>query len=276
MAYLALRLLGGFEVRAASRSSVEFPTKKSRALLAYLARRPGQRISRDKLATLLWGNSDDAHACVSLRQTLTLLRKSLRHAACPCVVSEGDALYLDPDHVEVDVAEFEELCRKQSPDALERAAALYRGEYLEGFALDEELYEEWLRAERASLQERAIEALISLLRCHLGAGNAAQGVRVARKALSLDPLRETAHRALMRLYADTGDRALALKQYQSCCDVLNAELGVQPEPERSACTRKYAADGDKLTSTMTLMKESVATRRPYRTSRPSPSCPSST
>ena len=229
MAHLALRLLGGFEVRAASRSFVEFPTKKTRALLAYLARRPGQRISRDRLATLLWGNSDDAHACVSLRQTLTLLRKSLRHAACPCVISDGDALYLDPDQVKVDVLQFDELCRKQSPDALERAAALYQGEFLEGFVLNEELYEEWLRAERASLQERAIETLMTLLRCHLDAGNAEQGVRVARKALSLDPLREAAHRALMRLYADTGERALALKQYQSCCDVLNSELNVQPE-----------------------------------------------
>ena len=229
MARLALRCLGGFEARVACGSPVDFPTKRAKALLAYLARHPGQRASRDRLGALLWGSCGDERARTNLRQTLMLVRRTLSHAACPCVVSEGDALYLDPDHVEVDVAEFEELCRKQSPHALERAAALYRGEYLEGFALDEELYEEWLRAERASLQELAIEALMSLLRCHLSAGNAEQGVRVARKALSLDPLRETAHRALMQLYADTGDRALALKQYQACCDILNAELGVQPE-----------------------------------------------
>jgi DNA-binding SARP family transcriptional activator len=79
MIHLALRLLGGFEVRMASGASVDFPTKKAKALLAHLARYPGQRISREKLATLLWANSDDAHACVSLRQTLTLLRKSLSH-----------------------------------------------------------------------------------------------------------------------------------------------------------------------------------------------------
>jgi TolB-like protein/DNA-binding SARP family transcriptional activator len=229
MAHLTLRLLGGFEVRRASGASVDFPTKKAKALLAHLARHPGQRISRERLATLLWANSDDAHACVSLRQTLALLRKSLSHCECACVVSAGDRLYLDPDRVDVDVAEFDQLCRERSPDDLERAAALYRGEFLEGLALKEEPYEEWLRAERESLQERAIEALMTLLRCHLDAGNAEQGVRVARRVLSLDPLRETAHRALMRLYADMGDRSLALKQYQSCCDVLNADLGVQPE-----------------------------------------------
>jgi TolB-like protein/DNA-binding SARP family transcriptional activator len=232
MAHLTLRLLGGFEVRAASRSSpVGFPTKKAKALLAYLARCPGRRLAREKLATLLWERSDYTHACVSLRQTLTLLRKSLAHCECACVISDRDTLYLDPAHVEVDVAEFDLLCRETSAGPLERAAALYHGEFLEGFALNEELYEEWLRTERASLQERAIGALMGLLRCHLDAGNLEDGARVVRRVLALDPLRETAHRALMRLYADMGDRALALKQYRSCLDLLSAELGVRPEAQ---------------------------------------------
>jgi TolB-like protein/DNA-binding SARP family transcriptional activator/Flp pilus assembly protein TadD len=231
MARLALRCLGGFEARVACGSPVDFPTRRARALLAYLARHSGRRAPRDRLGALLWGRCGDERARINLRQTLMLVRKALPHAAGPCVISDGDALYLDPDHVKVDVAEFDELCRESSVEALEQAAALYQGEFLEGFALNEELYEEWLRAERASLQERAIEALTSLLRWYLDAGYAEGGIRVARRILSLDPLRETAHRALMRLYADTGDRALALKQYQSCCDVLNAELGVQPETE---------------------------------------------
>jgi TolB-like protein len=229
MARLALRCLGEFEARAACGPPVAFPTRRAKALLAYLARHPGRRTSRDRLGALLWGRCGDERARTNLRQTLMLVRKTLARAAGPCVIGHGDALYLDPDHVMVDVAEFEELCREQAPDALERAAALYRGEFLEGFALNEEFYEEWLRAERQSLEERALDALMTLLRCHLDAGNAEQAIRVARKALSLDPLRETAHRALMQLFADTGDRALALKQYQSCCDVLSAELGVQPE-----------------------------------------------
>jgi TolB-like protein/DNA-binding SARP family transcriptional activator/Flp pilus assembly protein TadD len=229
MVHLALRLLGGLEVRRATGASVDFPTKKAKALLAHLARHPGQRVSREKLATLLWASSDDAHACVSLRQTLTLLRKSLSHCECACVVSAGDRLYLDPERVDVDVAEFDQLCRERSLNDLERVAALYQGEFLEGFDLNEEPYEEWLRMERTSLRERAIEALMTLLRCHMDAGNLEQGVRVARRVLSFDPLRETAHCALMRLYADVGDRSLALRQYQSCCDVLNVELGVEPE-----------------------------------------------
>jgi TolB-like protein/Tfp pilus assembly protein PilF len=229
MAHLALRCLGRFEARVACGSPVDFPTRRATALLAYLARHPGRRTSRDRLGALLWGRSGDERARINLRQTLMLVRKTLAHPAGPCVASEGDALYLDPDHAQVDVAEFDELCREPSAHALEQAAALYQGEFLEGFALDEELYEEWLRTERASLHEHAIEALMGLLRWHLDAGNAEGGVRVAKRVLALDPLRETAHRALMRLYADMGDRALALRQYQACRDVLKAELSVAPE-----------------------------------------------
>ena len=229
MSHLAIRCLGGFEARVASGSPLDFPTRRAKALLAYLARHPGRRASRERLGELLWGACSDERARINVRQTLMLARKTLSHSACPCIVSDGDALYLDPNHAEVDVADFDELCRERSPGALERAGELYRGEFLEGFALNEEAYEEWLRAERAELHERAIAALMSLLRRYLDDGNAARGVPVARRALALDPLRETAHRALMRLYADTGDRALALKQYQSCRNTLNAELGVQPE-----------------------------------------------
>jgi TolB-like protein/DNA-binding SARP family transcriptional activator len=194
------------------------------------------------IGALLWGGGDDERARINLRQTLMLVRQTLRNSGHPGVVSDGDALYLDPGDAEVDVAAFDELCREQSPDALERAAALYRGEFLEGFVLHEELYEEWLRAERAELHERALEGLTMLLRCHLGAGHAEQGVRVARRILSLDPLRETAHRALMRLLADIGDRALALRQYQRCCEILDAELGVEPEPETRRLSEQIRQD----------------------------------
>jgi DNA-binding SARP family transcriptional activator len=118
--------------------------------------------------------------------------------------------------------------------------------------------------------------MMTLLRCHLDAGKGEQGVGVARRVLSLDPVRETAHRALMRFYADMGDRALALKQYQSCCDILHSELGVQPETKTQRLYEQYAANTE-LTSTKTCFsKESAAQRRRCRTNHRSPFCPSST
>jgi len=228
MSYLSVLCLGGFEARLAS-GPIDFPTRKAKALLAYLARHPGQRVSRDRIAALLWEGCGDQRARTNLRQTLMRLRKLLDHAACPCVISEGDALYLHQQYVDVDVATFDQLCREPLMNALEQATALYRGEFLDGVNLQGELFEEWLRTERTALRERAIEALLTLFRRHLDLGNYDQGVRVAKRVLALDPLRESAYRALMRLYVNIGDRALALQQYQSCCDVLHAELGVGPE-----------------------------------------------
>src|SRR5438105_13647785 len=105
---LRLVLLGGFHARQPSGDTLSLPTKKARALLAYLALRPGQAHPRDKLATLLWGDSADAQARTSLRQALAALRKAV--AAIPAaLVVDGRTVGLDPASVEIDVGRFERL-----------------------------------------------------------------------------------------------------------------------------------------------------------------------
>src|SRR4029453_11469949 len=112
------------------------------------------------------------------------------------------------------------------PAALERAAALYRGELLEGFGLQEAPFEEWLLAERERLRELAIEALAKLLRHHRTTGATEAAGQTALRLLVLDPLQEPVHRTLMRLYAQLGRRSSALRQYQVCVGALQRELGV--------------------------------------------------
>src|SRR5262245_1101400 len=142
MAALAIALLGTFEARLDSGAVVAFPRKKSEALLAYLALRPGQMQARDKLAALLWGESSDERARHSLRQALATLRRVLRGAAERCLVEQGDAVGLNPSAVEVDVTLFERLTADGSLEALDRAAALYRGDLLEGISVEEAAFEE--------------------------------------------------------------------------------------------------------------------------------------
>ena len=231
MTYLILRLLGRFEAETGSREPVDLPGKKAIALLSYLARVPGERHARDKIATLLWGNSDSQHARDSLRQTLARLRRSLAQIDCACVYSHRELLYFDPGILRVDVAEFERLCGEGTPASLGRAASLYRGPFLDGFDLQEEDFEAWLRAERIALHNRARDALDRLLDCHVATNDVERGIRVAEQLLELDPLQEQIHRKLIRLYAATGDRVRALKQYQTCCAVLRSELGLLPDAE---------------------------------------------
>jgi len=238
MAHFRLRLLGGFEVTTASTMPVAFSTKKSKALLAYLAAFPGRPHSREKLAGLLWGASGNARARISLRQTLTRLRKSLLHSRHPSILVEGDILRVDPASVDVDVQEFERLCEEGTPQALKRAVKLYRGEFLEDFHLREDSFEEWLSFERARLRERALDGMTILLDYYLDSDDCDDGIAVASRMLSIDPYREHAHRALMRLYVRQGRRQSALKQYLGCRDKLRAELGIGPERETESLYRQ--------------------------------------
>jgi DNA-binding SARP family transcriptional activator len=226
MAKLRLTLLGGFEARTESGVSVVIPRKKARMLLAYLAMHPTRAHLRDKLATLLWDDAPTEGARLSLRQALFAIRQAL---PLDPTVLDGDGVALAADAVTVDVTEFEQLARNGDPEALERSASLYQGDLLEGIGPGSAQFEEWLRAERERLHELALEVLAKLLGHRMKLGAIEPAIHAALRLSSLDPLQEAAHRALMRLYVRQGRRAAALRQYQRCVDVLQRELGVEPE-----------------------------------------------
>src|SRR5262245_21087122 len=243
MARLSITLLGGFDVRFESATALSLPTRKAQALLAYLALRPGHGQPRDKLASLLWGATGDRQARASLRQTLSALGKTLTAAGRNVIVSEAGTVALAPRAVEVDVSAFEEAVAANTPEALERAATLYHGDLLEGLNVGEPPFEEWLASERERLRELAVDALAKLLRHLSDTGATEPAIRIALRALALDPLQEVVHRALMRLYARQGRRARARRQYQLCVDVLARELRTAPEAETTKLYQQILESG---------------------------------
>jgi len=230
MALLHLNLLGGLEAWLEPGSPLTFRTQKAQALLAYLAVSPGHAHRRDKLAALLWGAMRDEQARASLRQALYDLRKNLGNAA-GALRTEGETVLLDPAAVELDVTTFTRIAGEEAPEALEQVALLYRGDLLEGLNVDEEPFEAWLMEERERLRELAMETLARGLSRQRKTGALAAALRTARQILAIDRLQEPVHRTLMRLHAQLGQRAAALRQYQQCVTVLQRELGVEPELE---------------------------------------------
>jgi DNA-binding SARP family transcriptional activator len=231
MADLDVRLFAGFEVVQASGRACKFPTRKSRALLAVLSRHPGKRHGREALAALLWPESAEAQARANLRQTLKQLRLALGDLRDAVIVADGDTLALQPGAVEVDVARFEARHAEGTPEALEEAVQLYRGEFLEGFSLREAPFSDWVAIERVHLRERALDAL-GKLSAHLAdVGETEQAVHLVLRLIGLDPLLEPGHRLLMQLYSTQGRRGAAIEQYRRCRDILRRELGTRPEPE---------------------------------------------
>jgi DNA-binding SARP family transcriptional activator len=233
MAKLSLTLLGGFHARLDPGPAFALPTRKAQALLTYLARPIGQVHPRGKLAALLWGGIREESARASLRQALFSIRRALseHHGV---LRQEGDALGLDPAGAEVDATVFEDAVAEGTPKALALAASLYQGDLLSGFALTEPPFEEWLIGERERLRELALEGLAKLLVQQRRGGETEVAVQTALRLLTLDPLQEPVHRALMRLYAALGRRGAALRQYQHCVSVLGRELGIEPEAETKA------------------------------------------
>src|SRR5437667_3363077 len=228
MPRLNLALLGGFHGRVDASAPLTLPTRKTPALLAFLALPPGRSHPREKLASLLWGGMREPQARSGLRQSLFALRKAVT-VEPPALLIEGDTVGLNPTAVDVDVVEFERAVAEGAPTALERAAALYRGELLEGLALQEAPFEEWLLAERERLRELALEALAKLLRHQRTTGATEAALQTALRLLALDALQEPVHRTVMRLYVQLGRRPSALRQYQICVGLLQRELGVEPE-----------------------------------------------
>ena len=238
MANLGLGLLGSFRLETSTGVPVLLPTKRAKALLAYLALHPGKPQAGSKLAGLLWEDSSDDKALASLRQTLSALRKAAAAAGEDLLINRGDSVLLAPAVLDVDVARFEHLIGSSKPTDLEAADSLYQGEFLEGFELRSSELQRWISAERERLHEKALEGLTKLLSHTADDGGIERGIRTATRLLQLDPLRESVQRTLMQLYCKQGRHAAALHQYRVCAELLAKELGIEPEPATKALYRE--------------------------------------
>ena len=200
--------------------------KKAQALVAYLALSPGLH-PRERLAALLWPDSDDEAARQSLRQCLSGLRKDL--PALPLTV-EHDVIGLAAS-ISSDVDELTKALSDPTVDNLKRAMTLYAGNFLEGMNARSDLFDEWLLIERTKLRARAISAFLVLLKELIARGARDEAIALALRLLSIDPLQEEIDRTLMKLYRERGQTALAIKQFKRCEAVLRKELGIEPDQE---------------------------------------------
>ncbi|GHO49071.1 AAA family ATPase [Ktedonospora formicarum] len=239
MSRLALYVFGPPHIERDGRP-VTTDTRKAIALLAYLAV-TRQRHSRDALAALLWPDYDQTHARATLRRTLSTLNKALA----------GEWLQIDRETISLnqhrdfwlDVDEFKahlEECRNHQHQSassvcdaclepLNRAAALYTGDFMAGFALqDSASFDDWQFYQADSFRRELTSVLERLAQGYGARGEFETAILSARHLLSLDPLHEPAHRYLIQLYAWAGRRAASIHQYQECVRILNEELGVAP------------------------------------------------
>ena len=231
---LRISLLGPVSVEIDGKPVI-IASKRARALLAYLVRRNGAEAGRGVLTGLLWGDRNEAQARASLRQTLSELRAALADASPLPLSANNESVTWMPGSAWVDVAEFERALASTGIDALRNAVKLARGEFMEGFDLDEPAFEQWLATERERFHQLTYATHIRLMDQAEAGGDFEAAINYGLKLVSLNPLGEQAHRSLMRLYTAQGRPEAALTQYERCKASLRASLACSRsrKPKRS-------------------------------------------
>ncbi len=256
-----LRLLGGFELTGAGTEIPAQPRRILRSLISLLALAPAGGWPRDELCHLLWGERDTEQARASLRQALAEVRRLLGDTS---IVTDRDTAAFNPLAVHVDAIEFARLVKMKDDEG---AAAIYRGDFLDGVSVSGGAFADWLLVERTRLHDMAAEALSRLVERQKGE----TAIATAQRLLTIEPFREETHRTLMRLYWSRGDRSVALKQYQTCRQNLERELGVSPDAETEGLFRQIqqqASPGDRAPEAASRKAETLSAAAATR-SRPS-------
>lgn len=231
---LHVTLLGDFRVVVGERTIGDdtWRLQKAKTLVKLLALAPRHRLHRDELLDDLWPDTEPATALNNLRYALHIARRTLEPKSendRQFLHWRGEQIVLAPDGaVRVDALVFEQSAvaarRTGDPVQLQQAIDLYTGDLL-----PEDRYEDWAAARRETLRVLLLDLLLDLAQQHQATQQVSRSIDLLRQAIAIEPTREDAHVALMRMYASIGQRQLALRQYQFLCDVLRSDLDVDPE-----------------------------------------------
>jgi DNA-binding SARP family transcriptional activator/tetratricopeptide (TPR) repeat protein len=240
---LTVTLLGQPEATW-SGAIVDLLRRQTRALFYRLAVRP-DALAREQLCFLFWPDTADATARRNLTRLLTHLRRAL--PAPDLLSTTAESVRLDAVRIHADTAEFERLSaeadRHQDRGSLEQVVALYRGPFLDGFSLPEcAEYEAWLAGERRIFERLYLQALATLIDHKAEQRDYTTAIAYARRYLAHDELDEVIHCRLIELYAASGDRSAALRQFEECIAILERELGVDPLPATRAAYEAALAE----------------------------------
>jgi predicted ATPase/DNA-binding SARP family transcriptional activator len=247
MSHLSLGVLGSLQISVADTPVTTLESDKVRALLAYLAVEADRPHRRETLVGLLWPEFPEQSARHNLRQALFNLRLAIGDpsAKSPHLLISRDSIQFNQaSDYSLDLALFNQYfntCEKNLSHCIEDCSVraeqlgemvkLYRGEFLQQFFLaDCAEFEEWTLVQRENLHQRVLEAYSYLANYYELHRDFKAARHYAARQLELDPWREEAHRQLMQVLAQDGQRSAALAQYETCRRVLAEELGTEPSP----------------------------------------------
>ena len=232
---LSLSLVGRLAISFDGRP-IELRTQKANAVLSYLALTETKHESRERLVGLFWSRSDEEKARASLRQVVRELRSAFEDAGYSGFSAERLSVGLDAGKVEVDIESIVRLAESGRVDPLLLNTPRLGERILEGMDDLDSSFRIWVLAKRQTILDRLMRSL--------NAGLVEPGIAAATKdqiaaaIANIDPTHEEARCHLMRMHAEQGDVAGALRIYNGLWNLLDRDYGMEP----SAATEALVAE----------------------------------
>jgi LuxR family maltose regulon positive regulatory protein len=251
---LTVRMLGAVEIfRDPARpfAADAWVTRRARDILCFIASRRHRRASKDTIIDTFWGESDFGSVEKNFHPTISHIRKALNSRQ---PLKQNFLLYRDGDYqlnpefsYRIDTEEFDRLVaegdaarRSRETETFvriyEEAAALYRGEFMQGS------YDEWVEEQRSYYREQYLRLLEILAGAAQKAEDWARTVALGHQILREDQFREDVYCRLMRAHAAQGNRVAVREQYETLRKLLRKELGVEPAAETRRIFRELTGE----------------------------------
>ncbi|HEX3524363.1 MAG TPA: BTAD domain-containing putative transcriptional regulator [Stellaceae bacterium] len=222
--------------------------RKTRGLLACLCLAQGERISRSRLVGLLWDRSADAQARMSLRQSLSELNGIVNRHVSGLVEIGRDSVRIDVRKCWIDALAILDASADATADS-SNLVQPYSERLLEDLDGITPAFDQWLAGERTRFEDRVRKILEAELD-RLTEQNAKPEVRAAaaRRLINFEPTHEGAVRSLMKAFAQMGDRAQAIREFERCRQALVTVLDLPPSEETTAVYEAIRVESPQIPS----------------------------
>jgi len=227
MQLLDIRLLGEFSAVDHRGIALSTGSKRTQALVVYLALKIGGKPSPVEAGQLICPGEPEG----AIRAVVRDLHYAVRFLSTELLIESADWVRFNPATVNVDAQRFSDLISSPSINSIREAVDLFHGNLLEGFSSGIPTFDDWITERRLTYWRGAVTIFGRLLAAQIKAGWWENAVETASRLLSLDPSQEVVHRTLMRLQLEQGRPDSALRRYQECADVLRRDCGRDPSPE---------------------------------------------
>ena len=240
---LTINMLGPVEIMrdpAKPLAADAWTTRRARDILCFIASRRHRRASKDTIIDTFWGDADLSVVEKNFHPTVSHIRKALNSNQ---PLKQNFLIYRDGDYqlnqdysYRIDTEEFDRLLAagedarrarqfENCINAYEAAAALYRGEFIQGS------YETWVEEQRAYYREQFLRVLEALAGVAQKTEDWQRSLQLAKRILHEDQFREDIHCLVMRAHAALGNRNAVRDQFELLKQLLGSELGVEPGAE---------------------------------------------